>query len=446
MMLQGFISNLNRLDLCRPHHRILLAVSGGIDSLVMAHLFIEAGYDCAIAHCNFQLRGKDSHLDEQFVRSQASYLEIPVYVKLFDVQKEMRERGISMQMAARDLRYKWFEELLIENSLDRVATAHNKNDSVETFFLNLSRGSGIRGLKGIPPRRGRIIRPLLFATRDQIESYQQSRKIEYREDASNLTTKYQRNKIRHDVLPVMDQINPGFMEIMAGNMERITEVFDIYDAAIRKIRKDLFEEKAGKIIIHAEKLKALSPLQTWLFELFSPYGFTRMQCQGIQKILDAGPGRQSISTTHRLFKDRDHMILVPAGSDSFQRFYLDSPEKHSSLPFPLDMEVMNREELQIIPDDPWIACLDLDMIQFPLTVRHWMHGDYFFPLGMDQNKKLSDFFVDEKVPVPEKEQIWIMASGKKIVWIMGHRIDQRFRITPSTSRVLMLRIQAEIIP
>ena len=229
-------------------------------------------------------------------------------------------------------------------------------------------------------------------------------------------------------------------------MERITEVFDIYDASIRKIRKDLFEEKAGKIIIHAEKLKALSPLQTWLFELFSPYGFTRMQCQGIQKILDAGPGRQSISTTHRLFKDRDHMILVPAGSDSFQRFYLDSPEKHSSLPFPLDMEVMKREELQIIPDDPWIACLDLDMIQFPLTVRHWMHGDYFFPLGMDQNKKLSDFFVDEKVPVPEKEQIWIMASGKKIVWIMGHRIDHRFRISPSTSRVLMLRIQAEIIP
>ena len=412
----------------------------------MAHLFKEAGYDCAIAHCNFQLRGKDSHLDEAFVRSVAAKLEIPVYVRLFDVEKEMRERGISLQMAARDLRYEWFEELLTEHSLDRVATAHNKNDSVETFFLNLSRGSGIRGLKGIPPHRGRIIRPLLFATRDQIESYQQSRKIEYREDASNLETKYQRNKIRHDVLPVMEQINPGFMEIMAGNMERIAEVFDIYDAAIRKIRKDLFEEKAGKIIIHAEKLKALSPLQTWLFELFSPYGFTRMQCEGIQKILDAGPGRQSISTTHRLFKDRDHMILVPADSDSFERYYLDSPEKHSSLPFPLDMEVLNREELQIIPDDPWIACLDLDEIQFPLTVRHWMHGDYFFPLGMDQNKKLSDFFVDEKVPVPEKEQIWIMASGKKIVWIMGHRIDNRFRITPSTSRVLMLRIQAEITP
>jgi len=446
MMLQGFKSNLRKLDLCRPDHRILLAVSGGIDSLVMAHLFKKAGYDCAIAHCNFQLRGKDSHLDESFVRSMAGQMEIPVFIKLFDVDKEMKERGISLQMAARDLRYNWFEKLMAEHSFDRVATAHNKNDSVETFFLNLSRGTGIRGLKGIPSRRGNIIRPLLFATRKQIESYQKSQLIEYREDASNLETKYQRNKIRHDVLPLMEQINPGFMEIMEGNMDRIAEVFDIYDAAIQKIRKDLFVEKAGKITIHTEKLKALKPMQTWLFELFSPYGFTRMQCEGIQKILDAGPGRQSISTSHRLFKDRDHMILVPAGSDSFERYYLDSPEKHSFLPFPLDMEVMDREELQSIPNDPWTACLDLDEIQFPLTVRRWMHGDYFFPLGMAQNKKLSDFFVDEKVPLPEKEQIWIMASGKKIVWIMGHRIDHRFRITPSTSRVLMLRIQTEIIP
>jgi len=445
-MLQGFKSKLRQLDLCSPDHRILLAVSGGIDSVVMAHLFKEAGYNCAIAHCNFQLRGKDSHLDETFVRSLASYLEIPVFVKLFDVDKEMRERGISLQMAARDLRYNWFEELLTKHSFDRVATAHNKNDSVETFFLNLSRGSGIRGLKGIPPRRGRVIRPLLFATRDQIESYQKNHLIEYSEDASNLETKYQRNKIRHDVLPVMEQINPGFMEIMEGNMERIGEVFEIYEAAIQKIRTDLFEEKAGKIIIPTEKLKALSPLQTWLFELFSPYGFTRMQCEGIQKIMDAGPGRQSISTTHRLFKDRDHMILVPTGSDSFERHYLDGPEKHSALPFPLDMEVLDREELQSIPDDPMTACLDLDEIQFPLTVRRWKHGDYFFPLGMEQIKKLSDFFVDEKVPVPEKERTWIMASGKNIVWIMGHRIDHRFRITPTTSRVLRLRFQADITP
>ncbi len=171
-----------------------------------------------------------------------------------------------------------------------------------------------------------------------------------------------------------------------------------------------------------------------------------MQCEGIEKIMDAAPGRQSISTSHRLFKDRNQMILVPSGSDSFERYYLEGPEKHSSLPFPMDMEILDREELQSIPKDPMTACLDLDEIEFPLIIRRWMHGDYFFPLGMDQVKKLSDFFVDEKVPVPEKEGAWIMASGKKIVWIMGYRIDHRFRITPETRRVLILRFQSEITP
>ncbi len=446
MMLQDFNSYIRKLDLCRPDDRILLAVSGGMDSVVMAHLFKEAGYDCIIAHCNFQLRSEDSELDEGFVRSLAHYLEIPVKVKCFDVEAEMKEHGISMQMAARDLRYAWFEELLTEQSLDFVATAHNQNDAVETFFLNLSRGSGIRGLKGISPRRERIIRPLLFASRPRIESYQKSHKIDFREDASNLETKYQRNKIRHDVLPVMEQINPGFMEAMEGNMERLGEVFEIYDQSVQQVRNELLKESQGKIIIQIERLRALSPLRTWLYELFSPFGFTPMQCEGIEKIMDAGPGRQSISTTHRLFVDRNRMILVPTSTKSFERFYLDDPEKHSSLPFPMDMEVMDRAELESIPTNPNVACLDLDEIQFPLIIRRWMHGDYFFPLGMDQNKKLSDFFVDEKVPVPEKERIWIMASGEKIVWIMGYRIDNRFRISSSTSRVLRLRFQSEITP
>jgi tRNA(Ile)-lysidine synthase len=446
MMLQEFNSFIRKHELCCPDDRILLTVSGGIDSLVMAHLFKKAGYDCAIAHCNFQLRGEDSEKDERFVRSLALQLEIPVFVKRFDVKAEMQEKGISLQMAARDLRYTWFEELAAEQSMDRIATAHNQNDSVETFFLNLSRGSGIRGLKGISPRRGKIIRPLLYASRAQIESFQQAQHIEFREDASNQETKYQRNKIRHDVLPVMEHINPGFMEIMQGNMERIGEVYEIYTRAIEDARRELFVEENGRIVIPTDKLKKLHPLPTWLFELFSPYGFTRSQCVGIQKIMTAGPGRQSISASHRLYKDRNQMILVPSDSESFERYYLDDAEKASSLPFPMDMEVLERSELESIPDDPMTACLDLDGIHFPLTIRHWMHGDYFYPLGMNQIKKLSDFFVDQKVPVPEKERIWIIASGKKIVWIMGHRIDNRFRITASTRKVLLLRLQPDIRP
>lgn len=445
-MLDRFTAYLKEQSLCTEKESILLAVSGGIDSVVMAHLFKEAGYSCTIAHCNFQLRGEDSRLDETFVRSLAAYLDFPVVVKHFDVEAEMRDKGISLQMAARNLRYEWFEQVLDELSMDRLSTAHNKNDSVETFFLNLGRGAGIRGLKGIPPRRGKIIRPLLFARRDQIESYQKNQNIDYREDSSNRETKYQRNKIRHDVLPVMEQINPGFLDIMDANMARIAEVFEIYEDAIQMVRADLFEEKQDKIFISIEKLKKLSPPGTWLYELFSPYGFSRTQCEGIRRIMDAGPGRQSISTSHRLFKDRHQMILVPAGSESFERYYLDNPEKQSSLPFPMDMEVIDRDELESIPDDPWTACLDLDEIQFPLTIRRWMHGDYFYPLGMEQIKKLSDFFVDEKVPVPEKEDAWIMASGNKIVWILGFRIDNRFRITPNTRRLLLLRIQPQITP
>ena len=445
-MQQGFNSFLGKLDLCRPEHRILLAVSGGIDSVVMAQLFKAAGYDCVIAHCNFQLRGEDSNLDESFVRSLAGTLGFQIFVKRFKVEAEMQQGGISLQMAARDLRYAWFEELLDKQALDRVATAHNKNDAVETFFLNLARGSGIRGLKGISPRRGKIIRPLLFATRLQIESYQQEKRLLFREDASNLETKYQRNKIRHDVLPVLEQINPGFMETMEANMERLGEVCQIFQQTVDRVRGELFQEKQGKISMDTARLRELTPLGTWLYELFSPYGFTPSQCEGIRNIMDAGPGRQSISTSHRLYKDRDQMFLVPAERQAFERYYLDDPEKESVLPFPMDMEVLERSELSQIPGDPMIACLDLDEIQFPLSIRRWTYGDYFYPLGMDQIKKLSDFFVDTKVPVPEKERTWIMASGKKIVWIMGHRIDHRFRITPSTSRVLKLRFQPQIIP
>jgi tRNA(Ile)-lysidine synthase len=405
-----------------------------------------SGFRCAIAHCNFQLRGSDSDADEAFVSSLASYLEMPLFVKKFDVEERMKEKGISVQMAARELRYDWFETLMRENSYRYLATAHNKNDSVETFFINLSRGTGIRGLTGIPANKGHVLRPLLFASRQEILVFSRQHGIEYREDASNLETKYRRNKIRHDVIPVMEQIHPGFMETMWENMNRLAEIQDIFTYAVEQARQALFQDNQSQINIGIHALKSLSPLKTWLYELFAPYGFTRSQCEGIEKIMDAEPGRRSISTSHMLYKDRDKLILVESGPKGFDRYYLDSPEKHSSLPFPMDVEVLNRTELTEIPSDPKIACLDYDEIQFPLTIRHWQHGDYFFPLGMMQIKKLSDFFVDNKIPVPEKQQTWIMASGKKIVWIMGHRIDHRFRITEQTDRVLKLTFQSNVVP
>jgi len=411
--------------------------------VIMAHLFHAADLECAMAHCNFQLRGKESEGDETFVRELANALEMPFYVRRFDVDRLVHEQGISVQMAARELRYDWFKNLLLEESLDRVATAHNKNDSVETFFLNLSRGSGIRGLKGIAPRREDIIRPMLFATRHDIETYGEEQGIRYREDASNFETKYLRNKIRHDVIPVMEQINPGFIESMSRSMNQLGEMYHIYEESVAQKRSVLFKEHQERITIDVSKLAELHPIKTWLFELFSPHGFSRSQCEGILKIMEAGPGRRSISPTHQLYKDRDHLILVSSLPDSRNRYYLDSPTRHSYLPFSLDMEVLERNQLEEIPDDPMTACLDLEEVQFPLIIRRWMHGDYFYPLGMDQIKKLSDFFVDNKIPVPEKERTWIMASGKKIVWIMGQRIDHRFRITEKTRKVLCLRLHSD---
>jgi len=443
-MLQRFKHYLIEQELSREDARILLAVSGGIDSVVMAHLFSAAGYDCAIAHCNFQLRANDSEKDEAFVQELAAQLSMPCHIRRFDLESEIQNRGISVQMAARELRYKWFEELLHENSMDLLATAHNRNDSVETFFLNLSRGAGIRGLKGISSRRDHIIRPLLFATREDIVRFQRKEAIKYREDASNFETKYQRNKIRHDVLPVMQEINPGFIESVHRSMNQLGEMYDIYRDAIEKKRSVLFSENAGSITIELKELAQLQPLKTWLYELFSPYGFSPSQCEGIGLILEADSGRRSISPTHQLYKDREQLILIPTLPASFDRYYLDGPDKPSSLPFAMDMEVLKKEELTGIPADPHTACLDLDEIDFPLTIRHWKPGDYFYPLGMNQMKKLSDYFVDNKVPVPEKNSTWVLASGKKIVWIMGHRIDHRFRITDHTRTVLLLRLQADI--
>lgn len=445
-MQERFIAYNREHGLLRFGERILLAVSGGLDSVVMAHLFAETDYDCAIAHCNFQLRGKDSFADEDFVRSLAEQLEMPVYIERFDVEREMEEKGVSLQMAARDLRYEWFSSLTRRYAFNAIATAHNLNDSVETFFLNLARGTGIRGLTGIPDRNENVIRPILFATRKEIEAFARSRKLPYREDSSNRETKYQRNKIRHDVIPAMEQINPAFIQTMASNMERMVEIREMVEMNVDTVREEIFQRISGEIRINTGHLVKLDPLGTWLYELFAPFGFTRPQCKDIEQFLQSDPGKRFLSPSHQLFKDRDQLILVESKADSFERYYLDTPEKHSSLPFSMDMEVFKRSDLNQIPSGRNIACLDYDEIQFPLTIRRWLYGDYFYPLGMNQIKKLSDFFVDEKVPVPLKERTWILATGKKVVWIMGYRIDNRFRISEKTQRVLLLRFHPDVAP
>lgn len=408
--------------------------------MVMVHLFYNAGYSCGIAHCNFQLRGEDSESDEAFVRMLGSEFEMPVFVERFDTERIAKDKGISLQMAARKLRYDWFDSLLNRQDFDAIATAHNLNDSIETYLINMTRGTGIRGLSGIPVANKKVIRPLLFASKKEILAFSKENHISYREDASNSSKKYHRNRIRHDVIPALEEINPNFLYTMQENMDRNREAAQIFEQKVEETRQNIFRQIDNRFEIKISEILELNPLSTWLFELFSKFGFTRLQCADLEKFLYSSSGKQFISTSHSLYKDREKLFLSKLETTTFERYYLDKPGSMAHLPFPMDLEELSHDELDKIPADPNIAYLDFDKIQFPLTIRHWLYGDYFVPLGMDQLKKVSDFFIDLKVPVPLKNQAWILASGKNIVWIMGMRIDDRYKISPETKRILKLRI------
>ncbi len=439
-MLETFQSFIEEHKLCDKQEDIMLALSGGVDSVVMTDLFYKAGYQCIILHCNFNLRGKESDGDEAFVRSLAASYDMPVYVQKFDTEDVAAEEGISIQMAARKLRYEWFEEISSLHGINHIASAHNMNDTVETVLINLSRGTGIKGLTGIPARNGKFIRPLLNVSRRDILIYVDEKQLKFREDSSNASKKYHRNKIRHDVIPVMEEVNPSFVKTMYENVTRISEGYEIYKSTIEARRSTLFTKTPTHYEIDISDIKKLSPLSTWLFELFSVYNFSKDQCLGIEMILDSDSGKQFISTSHRLYKDRDKLFIIELEEEIFERFYIDSPGSKAALPFAMDIDLVDVEDAGDFPSSQHIAFIDFEKLTFPLTIRKWQHGDYFFPLGMQQMKKVSDFFIDTKIPVPIKKKTWIMASGKNIVWIMGLRIDDRYKVTETTNQILKLNM------
>ncbi len=445
-MLEALTDFIGEHQLCSPSDRLILTVSGGIDSVTMAQLMVDAGYSCAIAHCNFQLRGSESDADEVFVQNLAHELKVPVHVKRFDLTPVMQARGISVQMAAREERYSWFNQLLKDTGFDRIVTGHNLDDSVETFFINLSRGTGIRGLSGIPVQNGAVIRPFLFASREEISRYAGERRLPHRTDASNLQSKYARNRIRHMLIPVMKELNPSFLATMKQNMRTLSEVAQLHSTFVDRVRSEVMKPRPDGFEIPVDSLKSLAPRSTWLYELFSPFGFTRSQCEGVGHMLVAGTGKQSHSLSHTLYRDREKLILIQSGNRAEGPYMLQLPEQESRLPVPMDVERIERRDLEKVPEDPRTACLDMELLRFPLIVRRWRAGDFFYPLGMDRKKKLSDFFVDQKIPLPEKRRLWILTSGEDVIWIPGYRIDQRYRITDKTSIVLFLRLQTDIFP
>lgn len=438
-MLERFREYLEEQSLCSAGDRILVTVSGGIDSVVLLKLFISAGFRPGIAHCNFRLRGEESDADEDFVESIATGEGLEFHRQDFKTKQHAREQGISVQMAARELRYAWFEEIRAANDYDLIATAHNQDDVLETFFINLSRGTGIRGLTGIAPMSGKVIRPLLFASRESITAYAAEKGIAYREDSSNASDKYLRNRVRNSLLPLLEEQNPSFRKSLMETIDRLSETEILFREEIQKLKERLLQQQDDRILIRIPELKKLESRKTILHEMLSEFGFGGSLLDDILSAIDGPPGKQFFSPTHRLVKDREELILTPLEDDEKRRYYLELESGQVYDPIDLEWIIVEHTEKFSIPKDPNIACLDLDMLDFPLILRKWEKGDSFQPFGMKGMKKISDFLIDEKVSLPDKERTWLLASGQKILWVVGYRIDDGFRINPSTRQVLMIR-------
>lgn len=434
-MLRQFKQFVNDNALFDRNHSLLAAVSGGADSVVMLHLLAQCRLKVAVAHCNFQLRGADADGDEEFVRQLATRYEMPFYSIHFDTLAYAEQHQLSVEMAARELRYNWFAQLAAEHHFDRILTAHHLNDNIETLLLNLTRGTGINGLTGISAVNGNIVRPLLFATREQIEEYVRLNNLTFRTDCTNLTDDYQRNIIRHRVVPVLKEINPSFEERMLKNFKHIGQAADIYNWYVEKAKSEVLKTDGSSSIIDAEKLMNQQFADVVLFECIKPYGFNGAQVEDIIKNLGQKSGCTFSSCSHKLLVDRQQIIVEPAGQSEFEPIVIDSPRDIDSIG--IKMKVVPVGDF-VLDKRSCVACLDFDKLQFPLTIRRWRHGDFFYPLGMTRAQKLSDFFVNNKVNVFDKERVMVLLSGERIAWVVGYRLDNRFKISDNTQRALVI--------
>lgn len=438
-MINRFTHFMEENNLFKPAGRVLLAVSGGIDSMVMWKLFDDARYDYAVIHCNFQLRGSDSDADEELVVRIAEQRGIKLFQKKFETREYALLMGISIEMAAREIRYKWFEEIRIEEKFRYLATAHHLDDLLETFFINLVRKTGIKGLTGFRPKSGYLIRPMLFTNRQEIENYATQKDIEFRTDKTNNELIYQRNYIRHQIIPGLEKLNPAFRNNLADTMLNLREVEDFYQTEVNRQIKRITNHDGPYCEITISDLMKLPHPRQILFEWMNQFGFNPATIEQVFINLVGEPGRHFYSKTHRLVIDRNKLIVTEGSANTSQVFYIEKDDLKIFNPIHLTLNIAEIEHLKIDPD-PRFAFLDYDKLQFPLVVRKWNAGEYFQPLGMEGFKKISDFFIDQKLSLPEKESTWIIYSGNKVVWIIGQRIDNRFKITPDTKKALCIRL------
>ena len=419
--------------------KVLIAVSGGIDSMVMLHLFFKAGIKSGITHCNFCLRGEESDKDEELVKNIAARYSMPFYSKRFNTREYAESKGYSVQMAARELRYSWFEEIRSNNGYDYIATGHNLNDNIETVLINFIRGTGIAGLAGIKPVNGRIIRPVLFADREEITKYCHENKIPFREDRTNAETKYVRNKLRHNVIPMLHEINPSIVTTLSENAGRMSDAYELIRHLVASLKAEIVREDADKISIKISKLQKWSGNSVFLHELFRTLGITDIPLKELRSVIKGTTGSMVLTRKKKIIKNRNELLICPYSPAKNEPYIIENPCDFASVPFIENVEIIEMSEEVKFSSEKSTAYLDFDRINFPLVIRRWEKGDYFYPFGMNHRKKLSDFFTDSKMSLIDKENIYVMLSAGDIAWVVGARTDNRFRITESTSRVLILK-------
>jgi tRNA(Ile)-lysidine synthase len=384
----------------------------------------------AFAHCNFKLREEASDEDERFVKTLAKTLSLEAHTTSFETKRYAKANKLSIQMAARELRYEWFQHIQDKYQYDYVLTAHHLNDSIETFLIHLSRGTGLKGLTGIPAQNNSVVRVLLPFSRDLIIQYAEAQKIQWREDQSNAETKYLRNKIRHEIVPILHEITPTFYEAFATTNKHLNDSQLFINTAIKKLYAEVVVRENGNLKFHIGRLKTWQPLSVCLFELFKEFGFSAWE--DIEQLLEAQAGKYVISNSHRLIKDREYLLLeVLHEATNDTEYYVHESQKRISSPLVLVQQIvpsMTEVHANII-------YVDKSLLKFPLILRKWRKGDYFYPLGMQGKKKLSKFFKDEKFSLPAKEAQWLLCSEEQIVWVVGHRADARFKISKATKTI-----------
>jgi tRNA(Ile)-lysidine synthase len=431
-MLQKFQHHINTNLPFLKEKKLLLATSGGMDSMVLVHLCLQSGLDVRVAHCNFQLRDAESDEDERFVQSECEKGNVMVYVNRFETKKFAEEQKLSIQVVARNLRYEWFNTLLINNSYDYILTAHHLDDNLETFLINLTRGSGLEGFTGIPQQNGHVVRPLLVFSRNEIETFAKENNIQWREDSSNASDKYLRNKLRHDVVPVLKELNPSLLATFQNTISSLQQSQSlVYDASQMVYKKVVSEEETIKIDI--AKLLTYPNYKAYLYQWLQSYGFTAWN--DIYDLLKAQSGKQVFSEKYIVLKDRNHLIVFPKQTEQEHiHFWINKEDKE--VKFPLKMAFCNVDDISVVTSNT--IFVDEDKLVYPLAIRKWEEGDYFYPFGMEGKKKLSKYFKDEKFSLIGKSNTWLLCSENEIVWVIGKRQDNRFKTDNKTTRIVKI--------